>query len=218
MTTQTSLSRILPDYFEVKIGRSIFELETETLLSSMTHQYLSKNAAINEIDNYDVFYGVTKSELKSFLYEKAKGDEIFIDLFGNWFEEFKVFNEKKNAPLSRDIEFSFSDGSKWVIKILDLMSLRSVSESSYIVDFDDPILQDDESFIKWVNELDWSDICHLADEILRPQPEPNYAEEWKNITKNIVKWEDNFNIFDFFEIDDTMSEEDSDDDRPLQDH
>ena len=30
MTTQTSLSRVLPDYFEVKIGSSIFELETDT--------------------------------------------------------------------------------------------------------------------------------------------------------------------------------------------
>ena len=53
MTTQTSLSGVLPDYFEVKIGSSVFELETETLLTSMTHQYLSRNATIEETDNYD---------------------------------------------------------------------------------------------------------------------------------------------------------------------
>ena len=218
MTTQTSLSRVLPDYFEVKIGSSIFELETDTLLTSMTHQYLSRNPSIDETANYEVIFEISKSELKSFLFEKVKNDEYFIDLFGTWIDQFKIYHEKRNEPLSRDVEFGFSDGSKWVIKILDLMSLRTSSDSEFIINFDDDILTNDEKFLDWVQNLEWNDIKHLADEIKRPQPEPDYEKEWKSANKSIVKWEESFSIFDFFEIDDTMSEEDSDDDRPLQDH
>ena len=218
MTTQTSLSRLLPEYFEVKIGSSIFELETDTLLTSMSHQYLTRNTSTDENHNYDMIFAITKTEIKSFLFEKAKNDELFIDLFGNWVEEFRNFQNKRNEPLSRDIEFEFSDGSKWIIKILDLMTLRSSPESDFSINFDDELLHDDENLISWIETLEWEDIKHLVDEVKRPQPEPNYAEEWKSINKNIIKWEDNFSIFDFFEIDDTMSEEDSDDDKPIQNH
>lgn len=218
MTTQTSLIRVLPDYFEVKVGSSIFELDTDTLLTSMSHQYLSRNVNLDESTNYDIIFGVTKTEIKSFLYEKAKNEETFIDLFGPWFEEFRTYQNKRNEPLSRDVEFEFSDKSKWIIKVLDLMTLRSNEDSEFSINFDDEILQNDENFLEWVNSLEWNDIKHLADEIRRPQPEPEYENEWKMSQKNLVKWEDNFNIFDFFEIDDTMSEEDSDDDRPIQDH
>lgn len=213
--TQTSLSRVLPDYFEVKIGSSIFELETETLLTSLAHQYLSRNNALDDNSNYDIIFGITKTELKSFLFEKAKNDEFFIDLFGNWFEEFREFQTKRNEPLSRDIEFEFSDGSKWIIKILDLMTLRSIPSSDFAINFDDDLLKNDEELLSWVNSLEWDDIKHLADETRRPQPEPDYENEWKQSLKNIVKWEESFSIFDFFEIDDTMSEEDSDDDRSI---
>lgn len=218
MTTQTSLIRVLPEYFEVKVGSSIFELDTDTLLTSMSHQYLSRNVNLDESTNYDIIFGVTKTEIKSFLYEKAKNEETFIDLFGPWFEEFRTYQNKRNEPLSRDVEFEFSDKSKWIIKVLDLMTLRSNEDSEFSINFDDEILQNDDNFLEWVNSLEWNDIKHLADEIRRPQPEPEYENEWKMSQKNLVKWEDNFNIFDFFEIDDTMSEEDSDDDRPIQDH
>ena len=151
MTTETSLSKVLPDYFEVKIGCSIFELETETLLTSMTHQYLSRNAAIDETDNYDIIFGITKSEIKSFLFEKAKNDEFFIDLFGPWIEEFKIYHDKRNEPLSRDVEFGFSDGSRWIIKILDLIAMRTLPDSDFAINFDDDILKNDEEFIEWIN-------------------------------------------------------------------
>ena len=215
MTTQISLSRLLPDYFEVKIGSSIFELETETLLTSMAHQYLTRNTTIDENHNYDIIFGITKTEIKSFLYDKAKNDELFIDLFGNWIEDFRKFQNKRNEPLSRDLEFEFSDGSKWIIKIIDLMTLRSSPDCDFSINFDDELLQNDENLLSWVETLNWDDIKHLADEIKRPQPEPDYAKEWQSVNKSITKWDDNFSIFDFFEIDDTMSEEDSDDDRPI---
>ena len=66
---------MLPDYFEVKVGSSIFELDTDTLLTSMSHQYLSRNVNLDESTNYDIIFGVTKTEIKSFLYEKAKNEE-----------------------------------------------------------------------------------------------------------------------------------------------
>jgi hypothetical protein len=181
----------------------------------MTHQYLSRNATIDETDNYDIIFGITKSEIKSFLFEKAKNDEFFIDLFGPWIEEFKIYHDKRNEPLSRDVEFGFSDGSRWIIKILDLIAMRTLHDSDFAINFDDDLLKNDEEFIEWVSNLAWDDIKHLADEIKRPQPEPDYENEWQSTQKSIVKWEESFSIFDFFEINDTMSEEDSDDDRSV---
>lgn len=215
MTTTTSLIKLLPDYFEVKIGSSIFELETESLLTSMTHQYLSRNSAIDESENYDILFGITKSEIKSYLDDKTKKDETFIDLFGPWVDDFKIFHEKRNEPLSRDIEFGFSDGSRWIIKILDLMAIRSQPDGEFAINFDDDLLKNDSEFIEWVNSLEWDEVKHLADEIKRPQPEPDYENEWKNSEKSIVKWEEKFSIFDFFEINDTISEEESDIDRSV---
>ena len=77
------------------------------------------------------------------------------------------------------------------------MTLRSNEDSEFSINFDDEILQNDDNFLEWVNSLEWNDIKHLADEIRRPQPEPEYENEWKMSQKNLVKWEDNFNIFDF---------------------
>jgi hypothetical protein len=93
--------------------------------------------------------------------------------------------------------------------------MRTLPDSDFAINFDDDLLKNDEEFIEWVSNLAWDDIKHLADEIKRPQPEPDYENEWQSTQKSIVKWEESFSIFDFFEINDTMSEEDSDDDRSV---
>ena len=108
--------------------------------------------------------------------------------------------------------FEFTDGSKWMIKILDLLAYKNNSAD---LNLSDPILENDEELINWVNDLEWEDVKHLADEITRPQPEPNYEEEWKNCTKNIEIWDEPIDILDFFEINDMIGLVSDQDDKPL---
>ena len=210
-----NLTKSLPDYFEVKIGSSIFELQTETLVTSMSHQYISKNTSYENIDSYDMIFSITKNEIENYLSEKYKNDDVFIDLFGDWTEDFRNFHSKKNEPLCRDLIFSFKDGSKWSIKFLDLLSIRTEYASEAIINFDDPIVKDDLLFHEWVKSLKWSEISHLADEIQRPQPEPDYEEEWANCEKELVVWENEINILDFIDFDDRISEEEDSVDRSI---
>lgn len=208
----------LPEYFEVKIGGSKFELSTDSLITSMAHQFISKSTSFEDMESYDVLFEVTKNELMDFLYSKHEADETFIDLFGNWSEEFRDFHSKRNEPFCRDLVFSFKDGSKWSIKVLDLMALRTSEDSDAIVDFDDPIVKNDEEFMEWVSTLTWEDVKHLADEIQRPQPEPEYETEWKESEKEIIKWENELSILDFYELDDKIRFEETLDDQSLPDN
>ena len=81
----------LPEYFEVKMGNLSYEIDIETLVCSMAHQFISKTNNSNSLDNYDVVYAVTKSEIEDYLEQKNKNDDKFIDLFGNWIDDFKIY-------------------------------------------------------------------------------------------------------------------------------
>lgn len=204
----------LPDYFKVKIGNAEYELDTETLISSLSHQYLSKNSNQNSFESYDILYSLIKEEITEYISEIAKDKDNFIDLFGNWNEDFRLFHNKKNEPLCRDINFNFSDGSKWCVKILDLMTLREDFDASKI-NYDDPILYNEELLFEWLSELKWDDVFEIAEEIERPQPAPDYETEWALCNKDIVYWEKSFNILDFFEPDDIIGLEEAPDDKPV---
>jgi hypothetical protein len=208
----------LPEYFEVKIGRSEFELSTDSLITSMAHQFISKSGSHEDMESYDLLFEVTKNELIEYLYSKKESKELFIDLFSDWVVEFKDFHSKRNEPFCRDVVFSFKDGSKWSIKVLDLMATRTPEDSSSPIDFSDPILKNDKKFLRWVNSLTWDEIKHLADELQRPQPEPDYESEWKQSKKEIVKWENDLSLLDFYELDDNIRFEENLDDRSIPDN
>ena len=87
-----------------------------------------------------------------------------------------------------------------------------------IIDFDDPLVKKDEEFLEWANSLTWEDVKHLADEIQRPQPEPDYETEWKESEKEIIKWENELSILDFYELDDKIRFEETLDDQSLPDN
>lgn len=61
----------------------------------------------------------------------------------------------------------------------------------------------------------WDDVKDLAEEIERPQPEPDYENEWAVVEKSISKWDETINILDFFELDDTIEYVEEDDDKSL---
>lgn len=203
----------LPEYFSVKLGTLEHEMNTESLVVSMTHQFVSKNTSYHDIENYDAVFTVTKSEIEDYLLFKSLSGDNFIDIFGDWILDFREFHQKKNEPLCRDIQFAFSDQSEWSIKIIDLLSIKS-KDQEYIINFKDPVVFDDELLNAWIETLTWDDVKHYAEEIKRPQPEPDYETEWKNCTKKIIQWEDTIDILDFLELDDKIYEEEEDD-QPL---
>ena len=84
------------------------------------------------------------------------------------------------------------------IRLIDILSIKAGSdEDSFEIDIDDPLINDDDSLLKWIQEnLTWNDISHFAEEIQRPQPEPDYNDEWKESTKIIKEWENTFSILE----------------------
>lgn len=204
----------LPEFFQVKLGNVEYQLETETLITSMSHQYLSQTSNQNSFDNYDILFSLIKEEINEYLIEQTSNKNNFIDLFGDWSEDFKLFHNKKNEPISKDLIFNFSDGSKWSIKILDLLTLRKDFNAEKI-NYNDPILNNFEAMNDWLSELDWENVSDLAEEIQRPQPEPDYKLEWKSCNKELISWENSINLLDFFEIDDTMEFEEDAIDKPI---
>lgn len=197
----------LPVFFEVKMGKSIYEMETKSLISTMTQQFLSSKREDYNSDHYNLLFSTTRQEVKDYIEHLWELENIFIDLFGNWMEDFHNFQNEKNKVFCRDLIVEFKDGSKWSIKLIDLLSLKNTENSvSFEVDLDDPILKNDEDLIKWVNTLKWNEVSMFAEEIQRPQPETNYSRIWKRSKKEIIDWDKTINILDLMEM--TNSTED----------
>lgn len=207
----------MPEFFEVKIGNSQYELNTDSLVASMAHQYISKSSLEN-IENYDLLFELTKNELHDYLRYLCENKIYFVDLFGDWQNDFKAFNAKKNEPLCRDLIFSFTDGSKWSIKLIDLIALKFPRENESVVNFDDSFIADDKKILRWVKTLTWEDVKDFAEETQRPQPEPDYEFEWKNSKKSIQNWENEISLLEYLERDGIISLEDYADDRSISDH
>lgn len=208
----------LPEYLEVNIGSSSFDLESESLVVSMTHQFINKSNVFANIENYDLLFEVTKDELLEYLFHKIELGEKSFNLFGDWQEDFKIFHSKRNEPFCRDIVFNFTDGSEWAIKIIEIATLRVPENSEHIINFSDPILLDDKKLLKWVQSLKWEDVKELAEEMKRPQPEPDYEAEWKKAKKTIKKWDNDLTILDFYDMDDKIRFEGNPDDKSISDH
>lgn len=204
----------LPNFFNVKLGNSEFELETDTLMTSLSHQYLFKTSNQTSFDNYDVLFTLVKEEISEYLMELTAKGENFVDMFGDWYDDFKYFHNTKNDPVCKDIVFSFSDGSKWAIKILDLLTLRD-DFKVFKINYEDPILFDENLLFQWMSSLSWEEVNTIAEEIERPKPEPNYEEEWKYCVKEIIPWENNESLLDIFNEDDIIGLEEAPDGKPI---
>lgn len=200
----------LPDYFKVKIGKSQYDIDTESLIASLTHQFIAKNTNSDNFQSYDTIFNITKVEITEYLESLHKKNIDFIDLFNDWIDDFKLFHAEKNKPICRDLIFEFSDHSKWSIKILDLLAYKS-DENEFELDYNDDMLKDDDRLLTWVSSLDWSEVQHMAEEIEKPEPIIDYDTEWKSCQKNLIFWEDTLNLLDFFEVNDIISEEGPDD-------
>jgi len=198
----------LPTYFEVKIGNSKFDMMTESLITTLCHQYLNKNQNIYNFDHYEVIFISVKLELQKFLNSLVEKDIKELDILGDWIDQFQEFQQNKNQYLCKDFVVEFSDKSKWSIKLLDLFSLKYNNEE---IDDDDPFVKNEKLILNWVKTLNWNDLEMYADEIQRPQPEPDYAKEFKRAKKEIISWEKTINLLDLLEA----SNSEEEDDQPL---
>ena len=63
----TSKSKPLPESTKVKIGKNIFDIDIDILLSSMTHQIIHKNNSLYNSDDYNLIFEITRSEIANFL-------------------------------------------------------------------------------------------------------------------------------------------------------
>lgn len=206
-----------PNFFKVKLGNTEYDLDSESLITSMSHQFISKTTNLENVSNYDILFQVAKTEIEEYLASLNEDNNNFIDLFGNWIDEFKIFHNKKNEPICRDLIFSFSNQSKYSLKVLDLIALKNENGLD-IIDYEDPLLKSDDFLMEYIETLNWEDVKDLAEEIERPQPEPDYNNEWKSCKKEIVKWEDSLDLLDFFETDAIIGLDDMPDDKPSQDN
>lgn len=201
----------LPQYFQVKMGKTEYEIETESLVSTLCHQFLNTNREAYNPSHYDILFNTTRNEIEDYLNHLCESQDNSVDLFGNWAEDFHNFQNEKNKIYCRDLIIDFSDGSNWSFRLLDILSLKyGDQEFGFDMDNDDPVLTSDEKLIEWVSELNWDDISHLAEEIKRPQPELDYSIEWKTANKEVKNWEKTINILDIFEI--TTEDYDEEDD------
>lgn len=207
-----------PEQVKVLFNKLKVDMPFDSVISSLAHQILSKNAFKFEGEQYYYFYETTVIEVREYVLEKLKQNSKFVvNLFGDWTQDFLDYQAEKSKPFSKDMIVTFSDQSEWSIKLIDLIALledldRDRDNDEIVIDTKHPLLEDEDALIKWASDnLDWNLLGEMAEEIKRPQPEPDYLSEWKNASKKIVAWEDKVNMFDIISLTSADESDDEDD-------
>ena len=205
----------IPEYFKVKIGKAEMELESDCLISTMCHQVIHKKNSLYNSEDFVMIFDVTKSEIKDFLLSSYINLEDEIDIFGDWMEKFNEYQVEKNKLFCKDLIIEFGDGTKWTVKILDVLYIKNSLEGKDpdIIDLDDSLLHDDLLMIKWIEKhVKWEDISSYAELVKTDEKEAYRTKNFKKAKKEFVAWEKNLSIFDFISLGDMMIEHDEYDD------
>lgn len=207
----------IPERIPVVIGKNIFQMESESLIASLVHQTIHKNNLLYNSDDFAMIFDVTKIEITNFL--KKKLDENFeaFDFFDDWMSEFDEFQVRKNKVFCKDLFITFPDKIQFVVKLLDVISLRNAmfDRDENDVDEDDPILNDSQLLLDWVDEnLTWDQLSPYAEYVKSDRQENTRNKNFGKATKKIVEWERHLSIFDFISKGDMIltSEEDDEED------
>lgn len=211
----TTSKKTLPESTKVKIGKSVFDIDIDVLLSSMTHQIIHKNNSLYNSDDFNLIFEITRSEVTNFLESHFDEDAEYFDLFEDWVKRFDEFQTNKNKLFCKDLIISFPDKTKWQVRILDVLTLRnrlSGNESSE-VDLDDELLLDDEKLLAWINEnLSWEDLSEYAEFVKETRQENTRNKNFAKATKSIKLWTKQLSIFDFIQVGDMIIRDEDDDD------
>lgn len=205
----------IPERIPVVIGKNIFQMESESLIASLVHQTIHKNNLLYNSDDFAMIFDVTKIEITNFL--KKKLDENFeaFDFFDDWMSEFDEFQVRKNKVFCKDLFITFPDKIQFVVKLLDVISLRNAmfDRDENDVDEDDPILNDSQLLLDWVDEnLTWDQLSPYAEYVKSDRQENTRNKNFGKATKKIVEWERHLSIFDFISKGDMILTSEEDDD------
>jgi hypothetical protein len=211
MTTDVDL----PERIPVIIGKNIFHMESDSLIASLVHQTIHKNNLLYNSDDFAMIFDVTKIEITNFLRKKLTSEFEAFDFFDNWMTEFDEFQIKKNKTFCKDLIITFPDKLQFTVKLLDVISLRNVilEKDENDVDDDDPILNDSQLLLDWINEnLDWDQLSPYAEYVKTDRQENTRNKNFSKATKKIVEWERQLSIFDFISKGDMILSNEDDDD------
>jgi hypothetical protein len=207
-----------PETVKVYLNRSKINLPFDSVSASLTHQILSKNARRFEGEHYYMLFESTVIEVKEYLKSKIDEDSKFaVNLFGEWMNDFIGYQKEKSRPFSKDIIVSFSDGSEWALKAIDIYALAEEVDMSnptaeVTIDKNSPLLTDEDYMLKWVSDnLTWDKLEEIADRVKKPEVTPDYAGEWKNADKRVEAWENTLSVIEMITLDsEEMDDEDID--------
>ena len=206
-----------PEAVKVYLNRKKISMPFDSVSASLTHQVLSKNARRFEGEHYYMLFESTVIEIKEYLKYKIEEDPKYtLNLFGEWMNDFIEYQKEKSKPFSKDLIVSFSDGSEWSLKAIDIYALAEnidiASPSEEItIDRSNPLFTDEEYMLKWVSEnLTWEQVEEIADQVKRPQNSPDYNAEWKNADKRIEHWENPLTVIEMIALDSEEMDDDED--------
>ncbi len=206
-----------PEAVKVYLNRKKISMPFDSVSASLTHQVLSKNARRFEGEHYYMLFESTVIEIKEYLKYKIEEDSKYtLNLFGEWMNDFIEYQKEKSKPFSKDLIVSFSDGSEWSLKAIDIYALAEnidiASPSEEItIDRSNPLFIDEEYMLKWVSEnLTWEQVEEIADQVKRPQNSPDYNAEWKNADKRIEHWENPLTVIEMIALDSEEMDDDED--------
>jgi hypothetical protein len=192
-------------------------MESESLIASLVHQTIHKNNLLYNSDDFAMIFDVTKIEITNFLKKKLDEDFEAFDFFDDWMSEFDEFQVRKNKVFCKDLFITFPDKIQFVVKLLDVISLRNamLDRDENDVDEDDPILNDHQMLLDWMDEnLTWDQLSPYAEYVKSDRQENTRNKNFGKATKKIVEWERHLSIFDFISKGDMIltSEEDDEED------
>ncbi len=211
----TSKSNPLPESTKIKIGKSIFDIDMDVLLSSMTHQVIHKNNSLYNSEDFNLIFEITRAEVTNFLESYFDSEADYFDIFEDWVSHFDEYQKNKNKLFCKDLIITFPDKSKWQIRVLDILTLRNrlLGNDTSEVDMDDELLLDDEKLILWIEDnLTWTELSEYAEYIKEPRQENTRNKNFMKANKVIKLWSKQLSIFDFIQVGDMIIRDDDEDD------
>ncbi len=205
----------IPERIPVVIGKNIFHMESESLIASLVHQTIHKNNLLYNSDDFSMIFDVTKIEITNFLKKKLSQEFEAFDFFDNWMSDFDEYQLNKNKLFCKDLIITFPDKLQFSVKFLDVLSLRNamLDRDENDVDDDDPILQDPQLILNWIDEnLTWEQLSPYAEYVKTDRQENTRNKNFPKATKKIIEWERQLSIFDFISKGDMIISNEDDDD------
>ena len=209
MTTEVEI----PSHIPVKIGHSILRMESDSLITSLTHQAIHKNNLLYNSDDFAMIFDVTKIEISNYLKKKLTSEFEAFDFFDDWITEFDNYQTEKNKIFCKDLLITFGDSLTFAVKLLDVFSLRNMmlERDENDLDEEDPVTQNPELLIEWINEnMTWEQLSPYAEYVKSDRQESTRNKNFLKAKKKIVEWEKQLSIFDFITKGDMIITNDDD--------